>query len=282
MPPRTSDLLKTRPFLVMGILNVTPDSFYDGGRHGSPEEATRHAHRMREEGADIVDIGAESTRPGSTPLTVEEEWRRLGPVLERLSKEAFCLPISIDTQKSAIAAMATDLGAVMINDISAGRADEGIFRVAKEKGTDLILMHMKGKPETMQESPSYGDVLAEVRADLSSFADAAERAGVRRDSIILDPGIGFGKRKEDNLALIAGTRSLAELGYPILVGVSRKSVIGAVSGAPPELRLPGTIALNVLALKGGARIFRVHDVAENRQALQCAWETMKNVRGPAV
>lgn len=266
----------------MGILNVTPDSFYDGGRHGSPEAAVICAHRMKEEGADIVDIGAESTRPGSMPLSEEEEWSRLCPVLTALSKDNFDLTISIDTQKSGIAAMAADLGATIINDISSGRTDPGIFRTAKEKGTDLVLMHMRGTPRTMQESPSYANALAEVRAELSSFADAAESAGVGRERIILDPGICFGKRKEDNLALIAGAGSLSELGYPLLVGVSRKSVIGAVTGAPPELRLPGTIALNVLALNGGARVFRVHDVADNRQALRCAWEAMNAGRDKKV
>ncbi|HNQ78170.1 MAG TPA: dihydropteroate synthase [Acidobacteriota bacterium] len=278
MRPRATELLKTRHFLVMGILNLTPDSFYDGGRHRSAEAAVRHVYRMKEEGADIIDIGAESTRPGSLPLSSEEEWSRLYPVLTALSRDKFDLAISIDTQKSEIAAMAADLGAVMINDISSGRTDPRIFKVARDKNADLVLMHMKGTPKTMQDSPSYADATAEIRAELSSFSDAAMLAGVEKERIIVDPGIGFGKRKEDNLALIAGLPSIAGLGFPVMVGVSRKSVIGGVTGADPEHRLPGTIALNVCALQGGARIFRVHDVAENRQALQCAWETMENGR----
>jgi len=274
MALRTSELLRKKPFLIMGILNVTPDSFYDGGRHHSAEAAVRHVYRMKEEGVDMIDIGAESSRPGSTPLSAEEEWNRLYPVLTVLSNDKFDLPISIDTRKAEIASMACSLGATIINDISAGRSDAGMLRIAKEAGADIILMHMKGTPETMQDKPAYADALQEVRAELRSFAKSALAAGIERERIILDPGIGFGKRKEDNLALLAGTSRIAELGFPVLMGVSRKSLIGSITGAPPEGRLPGTIALNALAFSRGARIFRVHDVKENRQALECAAETL--------
>jgi dihydropteroate synthase len=275
MPREIRQLLNEKPFLLMGILNLTPDSFYDGGRHRSVESALRHVYKMKEEGADIIDIGAESTRPGSLPLSAEDEWNRLKPLLSELSKDKFDLPVSIDTQKSEVAVKALDLGASIINDISAGRNDSLMFKTARERNADIILMHMKGSPGNMQNMPFYEDVLREVGSELRSFAQTALENGIQKDKIILDPGMGFGKRKEDNLALISGIGFLTELGFPVLVGVSRKSVIGDITGAQADHRLPGTIALNVLALLGGARIFRVHDVKENRQALECALEAVK-------
>jgi dihydropteroate synthase len=268
-------LLDQKPFLLMGILNVTPDSFYDGGKHFKTGSALRRAFEIKEEGADILDVGAESTRPGSSPLPLEEEWKRLRPVLAGLAKKGFDLPISVDTQKAEIAKRAVDSGATIINDISAGRSDEKMFEASKTGGTDMILMHMRGTPENMQDAPRYKDAVQEVKSELRSFAERALAHGIEKEKIVLDPGIGFGKRTEDNIALILGIKSLAELDFPVLLGVSRKSVIGQITGAGVEERLPGTISLNVCGLLRGAKIFRVHNVRENRQALSCAFEILK-------
>lgn len=272
MPRQINRLLKEKPYLLSGILNVTPDSFYDGGRYLSFESALKHAFAITGEGADILDIGAESTRPGSLPLTVEEEWKRLEQLLFELDKNNFNLPISIDTQKSGIAERALDLGATIVNDVSSGRTDSRIFKVVKERGAFIVLMHMRETPKTMQNAPCYEDALKEVGSELESFARKAMSEGIDKEKIILDPGIGFGKRKEDNLALISGADKLAELGFPILMGISRKSLIGHITGALVGDRLPGTIALNVCAFLKGVRIFRVHDVKENKQALDCVLE----------
>ncbi len=264
------DLLADRPFLLMGVVNVTPDSFSDGGRFLDPGAAVAQAVRLAEEGADLLDLGAESSRPGSDPVPAREEWRRLGPVLEQVRAALPELPLSVDTTKAKVARRALDAGADVVNDISAGRLDPGLLPLVAERGAALVLMHMRGVPKTMQEAPVYADAPAEVAAELAERLDAARREGVREERLVLDPGIGFGKRVEDNLALLRDLSPLLALGRPVLVGASRKSVVGALTGAGVEDRLPGTLALHVAAFLGGARLFRVHDVAAHRQALTCA------------
>lgn len=263
------NLLEGRPFLLMGVLNLTPDSFSDGGRFGDPGAAEAHARRMVEEGADLVDVGAESSRPGSDPVSEEEEWRRLGPVLKRLRAAFPALPISVDTTKAAIAGRALDEGADILNDITAGRGEPELLRIAAKRGASLVLMHMRGTPKTMQDAPHYDDAPAEVATELGERLGEAIRGGIALERIVVDPGIGFAKRLEDNLALLRNLGPLHRLGRPLLVGASRKSLIGALTGAPVEARLPGTLALHCAALHAGARIFRVHDVAAHKQALTC-------------
>ena len=267
---RGRDLLEGRPFALMGVVNLTPDSFSDGGRHLEPQAALDHALRLAGEGADLLDLGAESSRPGSDPVTTEEEWRRLGPALERIRSALPDLPLSVDTTKAEVARRSLDAGADAVNDISAGLLDPAMLPLICQRGAALVLMHMRGVPKSMQEEPQYSDAPREVAAYLGERLAAALRAGVAGERIALDPGIGFGKRTEDNLALLSDLSQLLAFGRPVLIGASRKSVIGALTGAPIGERLPGTIALHVAALLGGARIFRVHDVAAHRQALLCA------------
>jgi len=267
---RGRNLMEERPFLLMGILNLTPDSFSDGGSHLDPAQALDHALRLAEEGADLLDLGAESSRPGSDPVPAEEEWRRLGPVLTRVRAALPELPLSVDTTKAEVARRALDGGADIVNDISAGRLDPAMLPLAARRGASLVLMHMRGEPKTMQADPRFEDAPREVASDLGLRLAAALSAGVAPERIVLDPGIGFGKRTQDNLALLADLSPLLALGRPVLVGASRKSLIGALAGAPVEERLPGTLALHAAALLGGARVFRVHDVAAHRQALTCA------------
>ena len=246
--------------LVMGILNVTPDSFSDGGRYGTVSAAVAHACEMDVEGADIIDLGAESTRPGSLPVPAEEQLRRILPVLEAL-RSLTDKPISIDTTSACVARKALDAGAAMINDISALRHDPAMAVLAAERGVPVVLMHMQGLPLDMQHHPAYTDVTAEVAAFLEERRAFAVRAGIRPEQVILDPGFGFGKTVEHNLELFAHLRSLARMG-PLLVGVSRKSFIGATLDLPVDERLEGSLALATLATAAGARILRVHDVRE--------------------
>lgn len=267
---RGRNLLEGRPFLLMGILNLTPDSFSDGGRFLDPASAESHAKRMAQSGADLIDLGAESSRPGSDPVDAEQEWSRLGPVLARLRAALPEMPLSVDTTKAEVARRALDAGADVINDISAGRSDPDMLPLVAQRGAALVLMHMRGEPKTMQEDPRYGDAPREVAAELTAALEAAKAAGVADERIVLDPGIGFGKRTQDNLALLADLSPLLALGRPLLVGASRKSLVGDLTGAPVEARLPGTLALHAAALLGGARVFRVHDVAAHKQALACA------------
>jgi dihydropteroate synthase len=241
--------------LVMGILNVTPDSFSDGGRYADIERAVAHAREMVAAGADIIDIGGESTRPGSQPVTVEEELRRVLTVIKQLPD----LLLSIDTTKPEVARQAVAAGAQIINDISAS-----LFEVARESGAGLVLMHMQGTPATMQQAPRYDDVVREVREFLAARLALAEARGVKRSQIAVDPGIGFGKTVEHNLQLLAQLEQLQELGCPIVVGASRKSFIG---GAPAE-RLPGSLAAAAWAVAHGASVVRVHDVAETVQVVR--------------
>ncbi|MBI4350538.1 MAG: dihydropteroate synthase [Elusimicrobia bacterium] len=250
--------------LICGILNVTPDSFSDGGKWASPGEAAVQGMKLWEQGADLIDIGGESSRPGSAPVSFEEEGNRVLPVIKALSPR-LKIPISIDTCKPEIARLAVQAGADIINDIT-GFTDPAMIEAAASTGAAAIIMHMQGEPRTMQASPFYKDVVAEVKAFLADRAAALKAAGVKR--IILDPGIGFGKTLEHNLELIARLGELRELGYPVLLGVSRKKFIETLSGGEPEERLSGTIAACVAA--NGADIIRVHDVAECRKAMLVA------------
>ncbi|MDP7162487.1 MAG: dihydropteroate synthase [Phycisphaerae bacterium] len=254
--------------VMMGILNITPDSFSDGGEFFDPPAARARALRMLEEGADVIDIGAESTRPGSAGVGPGDQIHRLRDVLPAVAETG--APVSIDTTSAEVAAFALEAGAAIINDVSAGRDDPRILSLAAERKSQLVLMHMLGRPRTMQDNPHYDDVVAEVREFLAGRIEAAEEAGVERGRIIVDPGIGFGKRLEHNLALLAGgVGAMLELGRPVLVGPSRKRFIGELTG--PEgasRRLGGTLAACLVARRRGASIFRVHDVGPVVEALK--------------
>lgn len=253
--------------LVMGVLNVTPDSFSDGGRYLDPEAAVKHALEMADEGADILDIGAESSRPGAQPVPEAEELRRLIPVVREVCRQV-AVPVSVDTTKSAVARAALDAGAAIVNDISAGRADPAMLRVVAEAGAGLVLMHMQGTPQTMQQAPRYRSVVDEVRSFLRARLRAAVRAGVTAEQILLDPGIGFGKNLEHNLVLLARLDALCSLGRPLLVGVSRKAFIGEVLGRRLDDRLMGTAAAVAAAVFRGAKAVRVHDVRAMRDIVR--------------
>lgn len=260
------------PPCVMGVLNVTPDSFSDGGRHLAVDAALGRAAEMVEEGASIIDIGGESTRPGAQAVSDEEQCRRVLPVLEVLRKQ---LPahvvLSIDTRSSTVAAAALSAGAQLINDVSGGR-DPRLLQLAARESAALVLMHMQGEPESMQVAPSYQDVVAEVLAGLLAAARAAEAAGVARHSILIDPGIGFGKTREHNLRLLAGLPQFVATGYPVLLGTSRKRFMGAICRETSPTDLVGaTCATTALGVAAGVKVFRVHDVRPNRQAAEVAW-----------
>ena len=283
------DSHRTRQFVVMGILNVTPDSFSDGGRFFDPAAAVAQARQMVAEGADILDIGAESTRPGSARVDATEQIRRLREVLPAVgeicqearpramqpgqpAEPSLSGPfISIDTTLAEVGEYALQAGADILNDVSAGRDDPRMFDLAARRGCPIILMHMLGEPKSMQQDPHYQDVVAEVRDFLRQRTEAAVAAGVGRRKVIVDPGIGFGKRIKHNLALLAHTDRIVDLGQPVLIGASRKRFIGELTGqADPAARLPGTIAACVESYRQGATIFRVHDVASVRAALTVA------------
>ncbi|MEW5709043.1 MAG: dihydropteroate synthase [Pseudomonadota bacterium] len=253
----------SRP-LVMGVVNVTPDSFSDGGRYLSAQAAIDHARRLVEEGVDLLDIGGESSRPGAEPVPVEEELRRVMPVLEAVV--ALGVPVSVDTMKPQVMRAAIGVGAAMVNDILALRAPGALEAVA---GSDVAvcLMHMQGEPRTMQVNPTYGDVVREVRDFLAERVAAAEAAGIERSRIVVDPGFGFGKDRSHNLALFRNLPVFAALGVPVLVGLSRKSVLGRLTGRDVNERLAASLAAAVLAVERGAHIVRVHDVAATRDAL---------------
>jgi dihydropteroate synthase len=252
--------------LICGILNVTPDSFSDGGKWASPGAAAARGLEMEKQGADLLDIGGESSRPGSAPVSFEEEGHRVLPVIKALAPR-LKIPISIDTCKPEIARLAVKAGADIINDIT-GFKDPAMIEAAAASGAGAIIMHMRGEPRTMQADPVYKDVVEEVKAFLAERAAALAKAGVKR--IILDPGIGFGKTLEHNLALIARLGEIRALGYPVLLGVSRKKFIGTLAGGEPEERLSGTIAACAAGAANGADIIRVHDVPECRQAMLVA------------
>lgn len=266
------------PF-VMGIVNATPDSFSDGGRHLAVEDAVAAAERMAGEGADLVDLGGESTRPGAPAVPVEEELRRVLPVVERLRARGFRLPISIDTSKGAVAAAALAAGADLVNDVRAGE-DAALLAAVAAARAPLVLMHSRGPSVDMQTRTDYGDVVEEVVAALRAAVARAEGAGVAPDRIVVDPGIGFAKTAEQSLALLGRIGALRALGKPLLVGPSRKSFIGQVSGAPVGARLPGTLAAVAACVLAGVEIVRVHDVAEARQAADVAAAIRAGARGP--
>ncbi len=254
---------------VMGVVNVTPDSFSDGGRYYDADRAVAHGERLAEEGADILDIGGESTRPGAAPVSAAEEVRRVVPVIERLRAKTG-VPISIDTFKSEVARAALDAGADIVNDVTALRGDPAMAALVARERVPLVLMHMQGTPQTMQHNPSYENVVEEVVAFLRRKAEEAEDAGIAADAIVVDPGIGFGKNLDHNLALLRGLPALAALGFPLLVGASRKAFIGRILDLGPDERLEGSIAAAVAAALGGAHIIRVHDVKEAVRALRVA------------
>jgi dihydropteroate synthase len=256
---------------IMGILNVTPDSFYDGGRYNELDRAIARAEEMTEEGADIIDIGGESTRPGSEPISVEEEMKRVLPVIRELVKRVD-LPISIDTYKSEVARAAIEEGAEIVNDISAMRFDERMIEVVRAKRVALVLMHMKGTPKDMQVNPYYEDVVGEVYDFLRERVEWAMKNGIGNDYLIIDLGIGFGKRIADNLELIRRLPEFKSLGLPILIGPSRKSFIGNIlGGLPPEERLEGTASAVAISVMKGANIIRVHDVKEMKRVVEVAY-----------
>jgi dihydropteroate synthase len=253
----------------MGIVNVTPDSFSDGGAHPDAAAAIAHGLRLVAEGADLLDVGGESTRPGAAPVPADEELRRVLPVVRALAERAGA-PVSIDTTKAGVARAALDAGATIVNDVSGLRFDPALGGVVARAGAGLIVMHMQGDPRTMQQAPRYDALLAEVIAELEAALVRAATAGVDPEKVVVDPGIGFGKTLEHNLELIDRLGELCALGRPVLVGPSRKSFIGRVLDLPPAERLEGTIAACCLAADRGAHLVRVHDVGPVRRALRVA------------
>ena len=260
----------TKP-LIMGILNATPDSFSDGGKFNQLENALQHALHMIAEGATIIDIGGESTRPNSESVSIDEQIKRVVPIIEAIRQHSDVL-ISIDTTQSVVAEAALNAGANIINDVSAGQNDAKMFALAAQRNVPIILMHAQGTPQTMQENPHYENVVKEVTAALMQRANEAMTAGVKKENIVLDVGIGFGKRKQDNLELLAHLADFVALGFPVLLGTSRKRFMGAICDVsePAEL-VTATAVTTALGVMAGVQIFRVHDVKENKQALEVAW-----------
>jgi dihydropteroate synthase len=254
--------------VVMGVLNVTPDSFSDGGRFGDPEGALAHARRMVSEGAAIIDVGGESTRPGASPATIGQELERVIPVIEALRRESAVF-ISVDTSKAEVMRAAVDAGADIVNDVRALQ-EPGALAAAAASGAGVCLMHMQGEPRTMQEAPRYGDVVADVSAFLAARIRECRSAGIDAARITVDPGFGFGKLVAHNLALLARLASLAALGAPIAVGLSRKSMLARLTGRGVGDRLPGSLALATIAVLNGARIVRAHDVAATVDSVRVA------------
>ncbi len=263
---RRRDVICGEHVLVMGILNVTPDSFSDGGRFVDPEKAVEHGLKMIAQGAEIIDIGGESTRPGATPVEPLEEIRRIIPVIEKLRTQTDAL-ISVDTRKTSVAREALNAGADGINDVSA-LTDPGMAKLAAETGAGVVLMHMQGLPETMQDHPSYDDVVFSVQHVLKERMAFAISCGIAPEQIVIDPGIGFGKTDEHNLALLNGIPHLTALGRPVLIGVSRKSLFGRLLGRGSEKRLAGSLTAAVFSVLQGAHILRVHDVIESCDAIE--------------
>ena len=261
----------------MGVLNVTLDSFSDGGQYAGVDAAVARAERMVEEGAAIVDVGGESTRPEASPVSAEEEIRRVVPVIERLASRTV-VPVSVDTSKPEVMRAAVDAGAQMINDVRALRVP-GALVTAAASGAAVCLMHMQGEPASMQSAPAYRDVIADVRGFLDARVAACLSAGIPRERICIDPGIGFGKLLEHNLALLAGLAGIGEPSLPILVGVSRKSLVGIITGRPPADRLAGSVAFAALAVALGAKIVRAHDVAATVDAVKVAAALLPALQG---
>ncbi len=263
---KDSSLDLTKKVAVMGILNLTPDSFYDGGKYTQEKKALRRVEEMISEGVDIIDVGGESTRPGAKRVDLEEEIRRVIPVIETI-KALFQVPISVDTYKAGVAKKAIEAGADMVNDISGLRFDEKLPRVIAKYKVPLVVMHIKGTPRDMQDNPHYDSLMGEIVSYLAQSIRIAEEAGVDRGKLVLDPGIGFGKTTSHNLEIISRLSELKSLGRPILIGVSRKSFIGNILNLPLEERLEGSLAAVSLAVSQGARIIRTHDVKETRRAV---------------
>ena len=262
-------------FRLMGIVNVTPDSFSDGGQYLDPRAAIEHGLKLEAEGAAILDIGGESTRPGAEPVPADVELRRVVPVIEGLVSAGARAQISVDTSKASVAAAALAAGATLVNDVTAFRADPAMAGVVARGRADCCLMHMLGEPRTMQHDPHYEDVVSEVKEFLAQRVAFAVAAGVPEQRIIVDPGIGFGKTGAHNLELIARLQELATIGAPVMIGTSRKSFLGRLTGRETDQRLAGTIATNVLAYERGARLFRVHDVAPVHDALTVTAATVR-------
>jgi dihydropteroate synthase len=259
----------------MGVLNVTPDSFSDGGRFLDAEAAVAHGLAMEAEGADILDVGGESTRPGAEAVAPDEQIRRVVPAIERLVARGVRAQLSIDTTRLAVAEAAVAAGATYVNDVSAFRADPELAGFVAERGLDCCLSHMRGEPRSMQTDPAYGDVVADVKAFLEERLAAAVASGIAEERIVLDPGLGFGKTLEHNLELLRRLDELVALGRPVAIGTSRKSFLGRITGRETDDRLAGTIATNVLALERGASVFRVHDVGPVADALAVTAATVR-------
>ncbi len=259
---------------VMGILNITSDSFSDGGKYFRQADALKHAYQMAEEGADIIDVGAESTRPGAKPVDLDEELKRVIPTINELSKN-LKVPISIDTYKPEVAKEAIRAGAILINDIF-GLRKQGMMELAAGVDVPVVIMHMKGMPGNMQKNPVYKEIIGEIYGFFERQIEAALRKGIKKEKIILDPGIGFGKTKEHNLEILRRLSEFKSLGFPILIGVSRKSFIGLTLNIPVDERLEGTIASTVISIINGARIVRVHDVKENVRAIRMTEAILKS------
>lgn len=256
-----------RPAIVMGVINVTPDSFSDGGKYVDAGAAEEHALRLIEQGAEILDVGGESTRPGAEPVSEEEEKRRVLPVLKRLAGRVK-VPVSIDTQKPGVARAALGVGASIVNDIASNRSDPEMWRIVAEGGAGYVAMHMQGTPRTMQDNPRYGDVVEEVGQFFKERLGRLAEVGVTGECVVLDVGIGFGKRVEHNLQLLGGLDRFKDLERPLLLGVSRKSFIGKVLGLEGESRVPGGLACACWAVQHGVQLIRTHDVAETVQAVR--------------
>ena len=272
-----SDAEPARAFRIMGVINVTPDSFSDGGRFVPLDAALLHARQMIDEGADIIDIGGESTRPGAEPVSEEVEMRRVLPVLRALHGAR--VPISVDTSQAALMRAAIEEGASIINDVRAFRASQALETV-RDADCGLVLMHMQGDPRTMQRQPAYDDVVAQVGSLLARRCKELFAVGVAPERVVVDPGFGFGKNHRHNLQLLACLERLSAVGQPLLVGVSRKSTLGDITGRPAAERLSASLAAALIAVQGGARIVRVHDVAATRDAI-AVWEAVQAERRPA-
>jgi dihydropteroate synthase len=258
-----------RPALVMGVVNVTPDSFSDGGKFFKPAKAVEHALQLVAQGAEILDIGGESTRPGAKPVDEKEELRRVIPIFEKLAAKVK-IPLSIDTMKPAVARAALDAGVSIVNDVAANREDDALWKVVAEYRAGYICMHAQGSPRTMQKNPAYQNVVREVGEFFRERLEKLNARGVSSDQVVFDPGIGFGKTLEHNLQLLANLRRFTKLKRPLLLGVSRKSFIGKLLGTTLNERLPASLACATLAVAGGAQIIRAHDVAETVQAVRMA------------
>jgi dihydropteroate synthase len=265
----------------MGVINVTPDSFSDGGLYLDPDAAIAHGLKLEREGAAMLDIGGESTRPGASPVSADDELRRVLPVIEGLAAAGTAAQISIDTSKASVASEALAAGATLVNDVTALRGDPEMAALIADVGTTCCLMHMLGEPRTMQRDPRYDDVVSDVKAFLEERLSAAVAAGIPEARVMLDPGIGFGKTIQHNLELLRRLEEIVAIGRPVVIGTSRKSFLGRITGREPaDQRLPGTIATNVLAYERGARVFRVHDVAAVHDALTVAAATVAGEWNP--